>query len=247
MHTLLVVILSVLSEQFADCPLGRLLQSFEMYILIRQSHLLQSKCGLETEKRIILEYVLYVAFDDVDPPGEADDEPAVDEEKRSAMSRRISAAESFSAVQISSDDAVRSPNLSLPSPSRLAARRPSIPRRPSSFERLASRVSRRLSGRPVTAADLTFGYRSSTIRDGGQRGRSDSTTTMMRKEDVAETIGSESIYSMYTSDDVQRLTGIVNTPVRAPRRGEAFSVPQTAPPVPRLTLGVSSCTLLPQA
>lgn len=159
----------------------------------------------------------------------------MEEEKRSSNARRVSAAESFSAVQMPSDDAaITSPNPAAPmSRPSTSLRPPLLQSRSSSAERLATWVSRRLSGRPSDASDLGVGYRSS--RDGKPRGRSPSTTSMLQK-DGTESIGTESIYSMYTTEDVQRLTGVVNSPVRTPRRSDLFQVSSSAPPVPKLNL-----------
>lgn len=176
---------------------------------------------------------MVVAFDDVGAPGEPADSP-MEEEKRSIRARRVSAAESFSAVQIPSDDAaVTSPNPTGPATQSQASRRPSMPTRPTSAERIATWVSRRLSGRPTDSSDF---YRTSGSQNGLPRGRSPSTTSILRKDDASEYAGTESIYSMYTAEDVQRLTGVVNAPVRAPRRSEMFTPSSSAPPVPKLNL-----------
>lgn len=219
-----------------DYPLGRLLQALQLYILSRKSIIVIS---IETSNlpATCSEYVLFVAFDDVGPLGESFISPPEDE-KRSTRSRRVSAAESFSAVQVLSDDLViippTRPSESVSPPT---SRRPSRPNRPISAERIASWVSRRLSGRPSDGFDLPYLDRPAAPKDGYTRARTESTSSMLRsKEDGVETIDTHSIYSRYTMDDSERLAGAVNKPVSAPRRSEVFTVPAVAPPVPKLNL-----------
>jgi hypothetical protein len=219
-----------------DYPLGRLLQALQLYILSRKA-IITISIGKSTSPVACSEYVLFVAFDDVGPPGESSNSPR-DDEKRSAQSRRVSAAESFSAVQVLSDDLVIAPPARpSESVSRPTSRRPSRPNRPMSAERLASWVSRRLSGRPGDGFDLPYLGRPAAPKDGYTRARTESTSSMLRgKEDETETIDTHSIYSRYTMDDSERLAGAVNKPVSAPRRSEVFAVPAAAPPVPKLNL-----------
>lgn len=194
------------------------------YSLVDPSYL--APCHSLANFDLILVYILFLAFDDVGEPETP--RPAIQEEKV-RRERRVSAAESFSAVQAPSDDGFIfvSPNPGN-SPIR-ESRRPSLLRPASgSAERLATWVSRRLSGRP-SVPDLPYGvagYRSSMA--------SDALAMVRGKGEMESTTGTESIYSMYTSDDVQRLTGVVNQPVRAPRRSEPFVVPPSAPPLPKL-------------
>ena len=183
---------------------------------------------------ICAEYVLFVAFDDVGPPGERFVSPQ-DEEKRSTQSRRASAAESFSAVQVLSDDLV-APVRRSESVSRPTSRRLSMLNRPMSAERITSWVSRTLSGRPGDGLNLPSGVgRRPTTKEGYTRKRTESTSSVLRSEED-EAPETDSMYSLYTTDDVQRLAGVVNKPVRAPRRSEVFTVPAAAPPVPKLNL-----------
>lgn len=169
------------------------------------------------------------------PPGEPSISPQIEEEQ-SLQSRRVSAAESFSAVQVLSDDLAVAPVRRSESVSRSPTRNISRSNRPISIstERITSWVSRRLSGRPSDALSLPYSGRSSTPKEDYAGGTSASTSSGLRSNG-GETVWTkaDSIYAMYATDNVQ---GLINKPIRAPRRSGDFIVPAAAPPVPKLNL-----------